>query len=86
MVAEAHPELSRSHSPTAEWQAARTSTFPPLPKTAKPTGVATAKVYLCCPFGQKDECKKLGGRWDPGAKKWYVPKGHKNVSCFAKWM
>ena len=23
------------------------------------------KTYLNCPFAEKDECKALGGRWDP---------------------
>ena len=33
------------------------------------------KVYLDCPYQDKDECKALGGRWDPEYRKWYVPAG-----------
>ena len=42
------------------------------------------EVYLNCPFEQKDECKSLGGKWDPQVKKWYVPKGL-DVSQFSRW-
>ena len=44
-----------------------------------------ARVYLNCPFDDKDACKALGGRWDGDAKKWYVPAG-KDTERFAKWM
>lgn len=30
------------------------------------------RVDLRCPYKDKDECKALGGRWDPAAKTWYV--------------
>ena len=42
-------------------------------------------IYLNCPFSEKDECKALGGKWDPSVKKWYVPKGI-NHGLFAKWL
>ena len=32
-------------------------------------------IFLNCPFNEKDECKALGGKWDPERKKWYVPDG-----------
>lgn len=41
--------------------------------------------YLNCPYSEKDECKELGGRWDPFKKKWYVPAGV-NPELFRKWM
>ena len=43
------------------------------------------KIYLNCPFDDKDECKKLGARWDSDARKWYVPAG-KDTAPFAKWI
>ena len=42
-------------------------------------------VYLNCPFSEKDECKAIGGKWDPSVKKWYVPKGMDH-GLFAKWL
>ena len=43
------------------------------------------KVYLCCPYSDKDKCKALGGRWDPSKKKWYVPKGM-DTKPFSEWL
>ena len=43
------------------------------------------KVYLDCPFEEKDLCKNLGGQWDPILKKWFVPKGH-GQSKFNRWL
>ena len=42
------------------------------------------KVYLNVPYAQKDAAKALGARWDPPAKKWYVPPG-KLLEPFADW-
>lgn len=43
------------------------------------------KTYLNCPFAEKDECKALGGKWDPNVKKWYVP-GTMDLDKFRKWL
>ena len=43
------------------------------------------KTYLNCPFAEKDECKALGGRWDPDVKKWYV-QGTISIEKFSKWL
>ena len=43
------------------------------------------KIYLNCPFEEKDLCKSLGGQWDPILKKWFVPKGH-DQSKFDRWL
>jgi hypothetical protein len=43
------------------------------------------RTYLVCPYAEKDECKKLGGRWDAFAKKWYVPDGL-DLEAFEKWL
>jgi hypothetical protein len=42
------------------------------------------RIYLRCPFAQKEVCKNLGGRWDLLRKKWYVPAGL-DPAPFAKW-
>jgi very-short-patch-repair endonuclease len=43
------------------------------------------RIYLHCPFSQKDECKKLGGRWDPIRKLWYVNEGL-DLTSFNRWL
>jgi len=30
------------------------------------------RIDLRCPYAEKDDCKARGGRWDAGAKTWYV--------------
>lgn len=43
------------------------------------------KLFLDCPFSDKDLCKSLGGKWDPVTKKWYViPRD--NITEFYKWL
>jgi len=42
-------------------------------------------TYLNCPYSEKEECKKLGGKWDPFRKKWYVPEGL-DTKVFSKWL
>ncbi len=41
--------------------------------------------FLVVPFGEKDEAKGLGARWDAAARKWYVPLG-KDLDVFKRWM
>ena len=43
------------------------------------------RIYLNCPYSERDECKKRGGRWDPFKKKWYVP-ANVNPVLFKRWM
>ena len=43
------------------------------------------RVYLNCPYSEKDICKGAGGRWDPEAKRWYVPEGD-NPNRFKRWL
>jgi len=33
------------------------------------------RIDLVVPFHEKDEAKKLGARWDPQKKVWFVPDG-----------
>ena len=44
-----------------------------------------AKVYLVCPFDDKEEAKQLGAKWEPNSKKWYITEDM-NTSRFAKWL
>lgn len=43
------------------------------------------KIYLNCPFDDKDECKALGGRWDSEVRKWYITDAMAGEP-FAQWM
>ena len=53
-------------------------------KTPIEIGFNDKKIYLDCPFDEKDECKALGGKWDPSFKKWYIPSGV-SPEKFSKW-
>ena len=35
----------------------------------------TSKIYINCPYSEKDDCKQLGARWDNECRKWYIPVG-----------
>ncbi len=43
------------------------------------------RTYLRCPYSEREECKRLGGRWDPFNKKWYIPK-HVDALPFSRWL
>jgi len=40
---------------------------------------------LNVPYSEKDEAKKLGAKWNPRVKKWFVPAGV-NTRPFLKWI
>ncbi|HAL05857.1 MAG TPA: hypothetical protein DCP26_00660 [Brevundimonas sp.] len=40
---------------------------------------------LDVPFSQKDEAKRLGARWSPSRRTWYIPSG-RDPRPFAKWL
>lgn len=42
-------------------------------------------TYLNCSYSEKEECKRLGGRWDPFKKKWYIP-AELDPKPFSKWL
>lgn len=42
-------------------------------------------TFLEVPFAEKDEAKQLGARWNPQARKWYVPAGLE-TSPFSRWL
>jgi len=48
--------------------------------------MSSDKLYIDCPFHEKDEAKKAGAKWDPTAKQWYIPSFKLNeVEQFNKW-
>ena len=56
---------------------------PPLPETTEID--APKRIYLNCPFAEKDECKSLGGKWDNDQRKWYISE-NMNKEKFQKWI
>ena len=55
----------------------------PLPETTN--NDEPVRVYLNCPFAEKDECKSLGGKWDNDQRKWYISEDV-NKEEFQKWI
>lgn len=45
------------------------------PRTVSRAPRAEGRTYLEVPYPQKDDCKALGGRWDPKRRSWYAPPG-----------
>jgi ribonuclease HI len=46
------------------------------------------KIYIKLPYSEKEEGKKLGCRWDPKKKKWYIPPNldlSKKEIILSKW-
>lgn len=46
--------------------------------------MAITRIWLDVPFGEKDEAKAHGARWDPGARRWYAPRA--DMTGLAPWM
>lgn len=42
------------------------------------------RTNLKVPFAEKDQAKKLGARWDPARKIWYV-NGDMDLAPFSRW-
>ena len=42
-------------------------------------------IYLDCPFEDGEDCKSIGGQWDPNVKRWYVRAGM-DLEKFTKWL
>ena len=42
------------------------------------------RVYLSCPYADKDAAKALGARFDPDRRAWYAPAAR--ASAFARWI
>ena len=43
------------------------------------------KIYLDCPYSEKDQVKKLGGLWDSEKRKWYIT-DDMDSQPFSKWL
>lgn len=43
------------------------------------------RVDLHVPYAQKDEARRLGARWDPAKRVWYLTDPER-VGPFLKWM
>ena len=41
-------------------------------------------VFLDVPYEEKDEAKRLGARWNPGEREWYVPAGKRLIGTHAR--
>ena len=44
----------------------------------------SSKIYINCPYADKDEAKSLGAKWDVKEKKWYIT--HEMLDLFEKWL
>ena len=53
-------------------------------KAPRGGAAGNAQVFLNVPYAEKDEAKRLGARWDPARKKWYVPNGV-DAEQFSRW-
>lgn len=42
-------------------------------------------LFINIPYNEKDEAKKLGAKWNPNVKKWYVT-DRRNYCRFSKWI
>ena len=58
------------------------SSHPCTPKIV--AGVRNDNVPLMCPYGEKDDVKQLGGRWNNEKRQWYVPAGLE-LAPFSRW-
>ena len=43
-------------------------------------------LYLNVPYQEKNEIKKLGAKWNPKVKKWYIDTYFKEYLKFSKWL
>ena len=53
-----------------------------------PSKVAVGgRVYLNCPYSQKEQAKSLGARWDQNMRRWYVClESNVDVAKFQRWL
>lgn len=43
------------------------------------------RINLDCPYSEKDDAKRLGAKWDPSRKVWYVVDPD-DLQPFARWI
>ena len=53
--------------------------------STKTSPSVTTLLYLNVPFEEKDTVKKMGAKWDPSGRQWYIPEDS-SVSPFHKWL
>lgn len=53
----------------------------PQPDGPPPEG----RLELNVPFAEKDQAKKLGARWDPGRKTWWIDPSKHSPETFSRW-
>ena len=72
---------SRAH-PTQDHQVQQGET------TAATSPPAARRVLLDVPFEEKDEVKRLGARWDPTVRRWFLGSGVEgvDVDVFGRWL
>lgn len=82
----ANSALSHLHGPTPK-PPATTLLSTTAPKQFQPPASATdPRIVLRCKFEEKDEVKKLGARWDPSQKVWWVADTPEHQTKFKKWI
>lgn len=47
-------------------------------KMKKMNDMTLNRIYLSCDYKDKDDLKKMGGRWDANKKLWYIDKYNEN--------
>jgi hypothetical protein len=90
-AAEAKAEAKEAKAKAAEAKAAEAKAAEAKAKAKAQTcprkivaGVRNCNVPLMCPYGEKDDVKQLGGRWNNEERQWYVPAGLE-LAPFSRW-
>ncbi len=75
----AHTDLTDIHS-LGNQEADRLANLAINPESKESKTITSKeKIYLDVPFAKKDEAKKLGCRWDPDKKKWYILESNDSI-------
>ncbi|MBD0448603.1 DUF5710 domain-containing protein [Acinetobacter baumannii] len=84
---EAYQHWLNSYNERNNNQSVNTSTGQGLEQSVNTESNAeiAKKTLLTVSFAEKDEVKKLGGKWDSKEKSWYVPAGQ-DTTPFEKWI
>jgi hypothetical protein len=54
-------------------------------ESAEPKKAAPKGLIIDVPYAEKDQAKALGAKWNPEAKKWFIPDGVAQDK-FTKWI
>jgi hypothetical protein len=75
VLAEDEYDRYRDRRATGDWDDIPDNRRLPSPvrKTYPKAKVPMVKQYLNVPYAEREEAKKMGARWDPAVKKWYMP-------------